>query len=164
VNLIKYLNEKKINTIYWVPSVFAIIHFFKILDYILPSYLKTVLFAGEVMQMKDLNYFRSKLPDCLYANLFGPTETTDICTYYKVDRSFKDTDSLPIGVSCEGLHCLLLDEKLNECKKDEEGELYVGGKFVSPGYFNKAEKTKETFIKTLLISQKSYIRQEICVV
>ena len=28
----------------------------------------------------------------MYANLFGPTETTDICTYYIVDREFKDDE------------------------------------------------------------------------
>jgi D-alanine--poly(phosphoribitol) ligase subunit 1 len=146
INLVKFLNDKKINTIYWTPSVFSIISFFKIFDYLLPKYLKTVLFAGEVMQVKDLNYFMSKLPNCAYANLFGPTETTDICTYYKVNRHFSDSDSLPIGVPCEGLKCYLLNKDLSICKENEEGELYVCGPFVSPGYFNNPEKTKESFI------------------
>lgn len=49
-----------------------------------------MLFAGEVMPVKPLNYWRERLPNALFANLFGPTETTDICTYYIVDRKFSD--------------------------------------------------------------------------
>jgi D-alanine--poly(phosphoribitol) ligase subunit 1 len=165
IKLVEFLNQRKINTIYWVPSVFAIIDFFKIFDYALPQYLKTVLFAGEVMQMKDLNYFRSKLPHCLYANLFGPTETTDICTYYKVNREFKDSDSLPIGVECEGLHCYLINEQGKECSKGEEGELYAEGPFVSPGYYKNEEKTEATFVQSPLNKEclvKAYKTGDLC--
>ena len=55
-----------------------------------------MLFAGEVMPVKPLNYWRKKLPNALFANLFGQaTETTDICTYYIVDREFSDGETLP---------------------------------------------------------------------
>ena len=33
-----------------------------------------------------------------YANLYGPTEITDACTYYIVNRSFSDDEPLPIGI------------------------------------------------------------------
>ncbi len=33
-----------------------------------------------------------------YANLYGPTEITDACTYYIVDREFSDDEPLPIGI------------------------------------------------------------------
>ena len=48
--------------------------------------MEKVLFAGEVMPVRQLNYWMDKLSDAIFANLFGPTETTDICTYYVVDR------------------------------------------------------------------------------
>ncbi len=44
------------------------------------------------MPTKQLNYWIHKIPNALYANLFGPTETTDICTYYIIDREFKDDE------------------------------------------------------------------------
>lgn len=43
------------------------------------------------MPTKQLNYWIKNLDsDITYANLFGPTETTDICTFYVVDREFAD--------------------------------------------------------------------------
>ena len=83
------MNEKKVNTIYWVPSALCIIANLKVLDYLALEYVNKVLFAGEVMPTKQLNYWIKKIPDAMYANLFGPTETTDICTYYIVDREFR---------------------------------------------------------------------------
>ena len=85
VLLLEYLKEKKINTIFWVPSaliVVAKLKAFKNVD--LSDTLRRVLFCGEVMPNKQLNVWRRFLPDVQYANLYGPTEITDACTYYIV--------------------------------------------------------------------------------
>ena len=87
------MNEARINTIYWVPSAMNMIANFKALDEHRLPFLKTVLFAGEAMPTKQLNYWRRHLSaDTLYANLFGPTETTDIAAYYIIDRDFRDDE------------------------------------------------------------------------
>ena len=76
------MNEARINTIYWVPSAMNMIANFKALDEHRLPFLKTVLFAGEAMPTTQLNYWRRHLSaDTLYANLFGPTETTDTVSY-----------------------------------------------------------------------------------
>jgi non-ribosomal peptide synthetase component F len=93
VKLIEYLNEFKINTVYWVPSALSIVANLKVLDVIKPKYLKKILFAGEVMPTKQLNIWMKKYPKAMYANLYGPTEITDTCTYYIVNRKFKDDES-----------------------------------------------------------------------
>ena len=46
------------------------------------SCLKTILFAGEVMPTKQLNAWIKELPSAKFANLIGPTEVTDICSFY----------------------------------------------------------------------------------
>ena len=97
LNLIEFLNEMKINTIYWVPTALSILANWKAFDYAKPDYLKTIMFAGEVMPMKQLNYWIRNLPGVIFANLFGPTETTDICTFYKVNRVFSDNDSYQLA-------------------------------------------------------------------
>ncbi len=56
MQLIEYLNTYKINTIYWVPSALNIVANWDTFAYIKPEYLKKVLFAGEVMPVKQLNY------------------------------------------------------------------------------------------------------------
>ena len=73
------------------------------------QYLTKVLFAGEVMPTKQLNMWIKKLPHAMFANLFGPTETTDICTYYVVDRKIENTESLPIGKHCDNCDVMVID-------------------------------------------------------
>lgn len=150
VKLIEYMNEKQVNTIYWVPSALGIIANMKVLDYIKLNDVQKVLFAGEVMPIKHLNYWKKHLPHALYANLFGPTETTDICTYYIVDREFEDDEVLPIGKACQNCDVFLLDEKNQEVIDDREGELCVRGSFLALGYYNNPEKTQEVFVQNPL--------------
>lgn len=152
INLIKYINEYKVNTIYWVPSALSIVANIGLFKYAKPEYLEKVLFAGEVMPTKQLNYWMDNLPDLLYANLFGPTETTDICTYYVVNRRFEDGSSLPIGNACNNCDVMVIDDEGKECENGEEGELYVRGSFLAYGYFNNPEKTSSVFVQNPLNS------------
>mgnify|MGYP003571294041 CR=1 FL=1 len=147
VNLIKYLNNYKVNTIYWVPSALSIVANLDTFNYILPSTLEKVLFAGEVMPTPALNKWIKYLPNIMYANLFGPTETTDICTYYIVNRKFKDSESLPIGKPCNNCDILIINEEGKEAEIGEVGELYVRGDFLGNGYYNNSEKTDDAFVQ-----------------
>lgn len=150
ISLLEFMNEKKINTIYWVPSALGIVTDLRALDEISLPYLKKVLFAGEVMPVKKLNYWINHLKDSLFANLYGPTEVTDICTYYIVDRKFSDDETLPIGVPCDNCEILILNEDLTKTEVNKEGELCVKGSFLALGYYNNEEVTKKSFIQNPL--------------
>lgn len=150
VKLIEHLNTYKINTIYWVPSALSIVANLKTLDVIKPKYLKKILFAGEVMPTKQLNTWMEKLPDAMYANLYGPTEITDTCTYYIVNRKFKDEETLPIGIPFDNCDILILNEKNKLQEKNEAGELCVRGSFLGMGYYNNPDKTNEVFVQNPL--------------
>lgn len=150
VKLIDFLNEKKVNTIYWVPSALNIVANFKTFDVIKPKYLKKVLFAGEVMPTKQLNIWIKSLPKVEFANLFGPTESTDICTFYRVNRKFRDDEPIPIGNACENCKVIIVNEKGEEASKDESGELYIKGSFLANGYYNNPEKTSSVFVQNPL--------------
>lgn len=148
LNLIKYLNDYEINTIYWVPTAISILSNWKAFDAAKPEYLKTVLFAGEVMPTKQLNYWIKNLDSKItYANLFGPTETTDICTFYVVDREFADDESLPIGKACDNCDVFIVNADGEKAKPDEEGELFVRSSFMADGYYKNPEKTADAFVQ-----------------
>ena len=148
INLVKYLNDNKIDTVYWVPSALQIFRNFDVFKYDKPNYLKKILFAGEVMPTIVLNYLIEYLgEDIVYANLFGPTETVDICTYYTVNRKFQNHETLPIGVHCDNCNTFILDENN---KESNEGELCVRGGFLASGYYNMPDKTAKVFTQNPL--------------
>ena len=151
LNLIKFMDEHKVNTIYWVPSALCIVANFGTLEEIKLEYLKKVMFAGEVMPVKQLNMWIEKLPsDVMFANLYGPTETTDICTYYVVDRKFDNLETLPIGKHCDNCDVLIIKDDGTESKDGEQGELCVRGSFLAQGYYKNPIQTQKAFIQNPL--------------
>jgi len=149
--LLEYINTNQINFIFWVPSVLINVANLKLLNAIEIPSLKKVLFAGEVMPTKHLNYWIDNLDEnVLFANLYGPTEITVDCTFYIVDRKFKDEEVLPIGKACRNSDVLILNEENNTCKKGEHGELCVRGSSLALGYWNNFEKTNSVFTQNPL--------------
>ncbi len=150
MQLLKYLNENEITTIFFVPSALCMAAKLKALRKVPLTSLKKVLFCGEVMPNKYLNLWRKYLPDALYANLYGPTEITDVCTYYIVDREFKDDDPLPIGTACQNTDFIILNENKEAAAKGEIGELCIRGRSLALGYYKNTEKSNEVFIQNPL--------------
>ena len=150
VSLVQYLNENKVNTIYWVPTALSILSTWKVFDVVKPSSLRTVLFAGEEMPSRQLNYWMNSLENVKFANLFGPTEATDICSFYVIDRPFSDSERIPIGRHCDNCNVIVIKEDGTEASVGEEGELYIRSSFVASGYYDDPEKTGAAFIQNPL--------------
>ncbi len=153
--LMNYISCKKINFLFWVPSALCIVANSGVLSEYKSIELKKVLFCGEVMPNKQLNIWRQVFPRTQFANLYGPTEITDACTYYIVDRQFKDDESLPIGRACKNTDVIVLDENNRQVSSEDEetiGELCVRGTCLSYGYFNDLDRTNEAFVQNPLNS------------
>ena len=135
----EYLKEKRINTIFWVPSALTGVANAGALEKCVPDGLERIFFCGETMPCKTLNIWRRAIPEARYVNMYGPTEITDVCTYFPVEREFADTDALPIGFACGNTRILLV-----------EGEICVTGTCLSMGYYNAPERTKEVFVENPL--------------
>lgn len=151
-DLVDFLNEKEISFVFWVPFVLINIANTDIFSQKLPKTLKDVFFAGEVMPNRHLNYWRKHLPNCRYANLYGPTEITVDCTYYVVNREFSDDEPLPIGIPCRNSDVMILVDRQRLAKQGEQGELCVRGSSLALGYYNNPEKTASAFIQNPLQS------------
>lgn len=150
-DLVEYLNKHKVNTIYWVPSALCIVANSNILSVLHVKYINKVLFAGEVMPTKQLNIWKKYVPSALYANLFGPTEITDIGIYYILDREFEDHEPIPIGNTCVNVDAFILDEDNKLVTSENQiGELYFRGSYLAHGYYRNWDKTKEVFVQNPL--------------
>lgn len=147
--------QYKVNTLVWIPSMLSMFANLDILANVEKADLKKVLFCGEVMPMKQLNYWIRNYPKTIFANLYGPTECTEACTYYTIDRKFDDDDVLPMGIACENSEAMVIDENGNLITAvNQIGELYMRGTCLSSGYYNNYIKTKEAFVQNPL--NKSY--------
>ncbi len=143
----EYVAEKEITVIFWVPTVLINVANSGALGTCRMEKLKKVLFCGEVMPNTQLNIWRENYPSVMYANLYGPTEITDVCTYYIVDRPFKNSDPLPIGKACRNMRTLIITEDGRKAEVGEAGELCIIGTGVSLGYWNNSAVSDKNFIQ-----------------
>ena len=148
--MVDFLNEMKINAIYWVPTSYNIIAKSGIFKKRTPQHLKRCYFVGEIMPNSVLNVWRKAIPDAQYANLFGPTEITGTFLHYIVDREFKDEEPLPIGRPYSNIEVLLIKEDNTAAKTGEIGEMCVRASKNSFGYYNDLERTAAVFTQNPL--------------
>ncbi|QCD44603.1 amino acid adenylation domain-containing protein [Campylobacter mucosalis] len=151
LKILEYLKAYGVTFIFWVPSVLIYFANQKALEKCELNSLKKVLFCGEIMPNKQLNIWRKALPNALFANLYGPTEITDVCAYFIVDRNFNDDELLPIGNACKNTELLVFDDDLKLITKPNiKGELYVRGTSLSLGYYANSQKSDEVFVQNPL--------------
>lgn len=145
--LIDFLEEKEVTALVWATSAFHLVANSGVLEQKAPTHLRTVILGGEALQAKQLNRWRRALPGVRYVNLYGPTEVTVDCTWYPIDRSFADTDRIPIGRACANKEVFLLDEDLRPVQPGQAGEICVRGIGLARGYFGDWDKTRAAFIQ-----------------
>lgn len=149
--LMEFLSHNHINTLFWVPSALVFTAALAWRGATPDTELKNVFFGGEVMPVKYLNKWMEKYPDVRYVNFYGPTEVTDTCTVYEVNRKFENTDSLPIGKPCANMDVFLLDEQDRlVTSQGAVGEICVRGTGLACGYYNAPQKTAEAFVQNPL--------------
>ena len=150
IKVLEFMKERKVNAIFWSPSALILIANLRALKEIDMTQLKKIMFCGEVMPVKQLNIWRKYIPDAIYVNYYGPSETTYASTYYIIEREFQDDEMLPIGKAALNTDVLILNESNCETKPNEIGELYIRGSGLALGYYNDLEKTSENFIQNPL--------------
>lgn len=149
--ILKLMNEHNVSFIFWVPTIMVNIANMNLLNQIQLPNLKLCWFAGEVFPTKQFNYWKSKLPHTIFANLYGPIEITLDCTYYIVERDIPDNEPIPIGYPCRNTDIIILDdENKRVIGANKEGELCVRGTSLAMGYYNNSEKTVAAFVQNPL--------------
>lgn len=150
-NLFHFLNQHKITSIAWTVTALVLPTAQGIFDDCTPPrYLKRVGFTGSVMPCKYLRIWQQNLPGVRFINLYGPTEVTACCSYYKVDRLVNDDETLPIGVPFGNYKMFVLKDDYTKAANGELGELCVGGISIGLGYYDDPGLSSEIFIQNPL--------------
>ena len=147
LELIRFLNRYKINTVCWVSSALSLVAALRTFAYEKPVYLRTVCFGSEVFPAKHFNAWREACPSARFFNLYGPTECTGMSCCYEVKDRLLEGESIPIGRPFKNTRLFLLD---TDGKEANEGEIHLGGTCVTLGYYNDPDRTAEVFIQNPL--------------
>ena len=148
--LVEELDDRRITTLIWSVSALCVVAGLNAFKHRVPGCIRRVLFSGEVMPIKMLNVWRRYYPDCVFANLYGPTEVTGNSLYYIVDREFENTESLPLGIPFRNGEILFLNEENQPIKTGELGEICILSTSLALGYYRNSERTAASFVQNPL--------------
>jgi amino acid adenylation domain-containing protein len=145
--LAQFIRDARLTQWFSVPSVLNLLANFDVVRQDDFPTLRRVLFAGEVLPTPTLIHWMRRLPHARFTNMYGPTETTIVSSYYTMPRCPTDErDTIPMGTACAGEELLILNEQLRPVVTGEIGDLYIRGVGLSPGYWGDPEKTRRAFL------------------
>jgi amino acid adenylation domain-containing protein len=146
----KFVQDLELTIWFSVPSTVA---FMKQLGMLKPRQyesLRLSLFCGEPLPVSSATAWIEAAPNSILENLYGPTELTISCTFYRWDQLRSPAESeleiVPIGYPHPDMNVLVADQNLNEVAPGEEGELLMNGPQMSLGYWKDPEKTAAAFV------------------
>ena len=149
--LIDFLCDSKATALIWAVSALCLLTTFHALDYKTPETINKVLFSGEVMPTKALAQLRTRLPEAMFVNLYGPTEITCNCTYHILESGRDYSLGIPIGKAFENEDVFLLsDADALITAPDEVGEICVRGTALALGYIGAPQAQAEHFVQNPL--------------
>ena len=148
--LFDVLNKYKVTTICWSAAGMEVPAKLGAFDEAVPEYLTKIVFSGSVLPGKYLKIWQDNLPNAMFVNQYGPTETTASCTYYVVSEKATEETVLSIGRPYKHYKILLLSENNEAASKGEVGEICVSGPCLALGYYGDEKRTSEAFIQNPL--------------
>jgi len=110
--------------------------------------LRHVFLGGEPISLPRLQpWLESEHTKAVIANTYGPTECTDVTTYFELDTPSRYmTQAMPIGKPIDNATHFVLDDVLQPVPIGVVGELCIGGDGVGTGYVNDPARTAATFV------------------
>ena len=148
--LFDVLNKYKVTTICWSAAGMEVPAKLGAFDEAVPEYLTKIVFSGSVLPGKYLKIWQDNLPNAMFVNQYGPTETTASCTYYVVSEKATEETVLSIGRPYKHYKILLLSENNEAVSKGKVGEICVSGPCLALGYYGDEKRTSEAFIQNPL--------------
>jgi amino acid adenylation domain-containing protein len=144
--LARLLRERRITSVYAVPTALAALaRRGGLTTGDLPE-LRQILFAGEEFRTAALAELMALVPGAAAANLYGPIET-NVVTAHRLPGPPDPDSRLPIGRPVTGAVIGLRDTDGHiRFDGEGEGELVVAGGCVTPGYLGRPDLTDAAIV------------------
>ncbi len=146
--IIKCIREKSVTIINCAPSAFYPL----VVDNINLSglnSLRLVVLGGEPIHLKQLeNWILQEDYECEIVNSYGPTECTDIATFFRMKTPKEFINKvIPIGKPNNNVQLLVLNKFEQLQPIGVFGEICISGDSLGAGYVNDKVLTDEKFIE-----------------
>lgn len=144
--LIEWIDDREINLIHCVPSLFRSI-LNEDLDPKSFSSLRYILLSGEPLLPGDVSRWMDVYGDKIQlVNLYGASETTMTKFFYFVKPTDRQKRFIPIGKPMDGATALVVDDRGRVCPPGMVGEIYIRTPYRTLGYYQQPELTNQVFI------------------
>lgn len=143
----EYVWNKKI-TIVTLPPTYS--------NYLNVKKLKNLRILFSAGSSASVEFYKKirKETNILFVNAYGPTETTICATTW--EENIKWDKTLPIGYPIDNVEIYILNDKHEEMKNGEIGELTIAGSNLARGYLNNPKLNEEKFVFLEKIGKKVY--------
>ena len=144
-NVYSVLEEHNITFALMVPSILSFLR--QYFSEIHLPHLRYSLFCGEALPADLVTEWHKCVPNATIDNVYGPTEATIFCTWYRIDTTgtVGATNGVVwIGKPMVEVNTIVVDDEGKLVTKGEKGELCLSGNQVTPGYLDN-EKNKTAF-------------------
>ena len=101
-------------------------------------------YGGAPMPEPTIARFAAAFPWLAMCNAYGATETTSPATIMPPGKGTARADSIGRVVTCGDIR--VMDEQGREMPPGADGELWIAGPMVSPGYWRNLEATAAAFV------------------
>ena len=108
--------------------------------------LRLIFASGDWIPLSLPTRLRLAYPGVEFVGLGGATEAAIWSNWFDVEEVRPEWNSIPYGLPIQNGRYYILDADLNPSPFGVSGDLYIGGKCLSLGYYNRAELTAERFV------------------
>lgn len=163
--LLFQISQEEVTLINCVPSAaYALLKEDAGGDYASLQSVRLLALGGEPLDVAQLApWLESDHCQADVANIYGPTECTDISVAIRADRHvWLERSHVSIGRPIQNTRAYIVNDSLHLCPRGTVGELVVAGRGVGMGYHMQAELSADRFVFLDGLCERVYRTGDFC--